>query len=145
MDALKEIISNFLTSSIVTKILVFISAFFAPAKELYLLLLFLVVLDWMVDVSFFIFKKDVRDTKKIWDDITKVSITKIIMYSILMLSLNSVQIYLIKDLADFYKIIMAVPILAELLGITQNVEKSTGISITAEIKNIFDKIFHKKE
>lgn len=144
MDAVKEIITNFLTSSFVTKILIFISTFFAPAKELYLLLLFLVLLDWVIDVGVWIFNKEIREKKHIWNDITKVSITKIIMYSVLMLSLNAVQIYLIKDLADFYKLIMAVPILAELLGITQTVESSTGISITDEIKGFFNRIFQKK-
>lgn len=142
IETIKEMLTTFLTSSFVTKVLIFISTFFAPAKELYILLIALVIFDWIIDIGVWVWSYKKRQEKTIWE-VTKTSITKLIFYSILMLSVNAVQLYLIKDLSDMYKIIMSIPILAELLSITQTVEKHTGISVSETVKSIFGKLQNK--
>jgi len=133
IDTIKETINTFLTSSIVTKLLMFISAFFAPVWELYILLMFLVMTDYMIDLGVWIIKE--WRQKKCWD-ITQPFVTKVIMYSILVISVNAVQQHLIKDVFDFFKLVVAIPIIAQMIEIVGTVERHTGVKMVDKVKEI---------
>ncbi len=94
MEIIKELFNNFVTSSLVTKLLLFISAFFAPVWELYILLIFLVTVDYIMDLAVWFFGK--CKSCKHWE-ITQPFIIKLIMYSILVIVVNAVQMHLIKE------------------------------------------------
>lgn len=130
-EILKELFTNFITSSFVTKFLLFLSAFFAPVWELYFLLLFLVVVDYIIDfINWYRFDKKVE---KSWT-VTQPFVTKVIMYSVLAITVNAVQQHLIKETFDFFKLVIAIPIVAELIGILGSVEKTTGVAIVDKVK-----------
>lgn len=129
---LKEVINSFFTSSIISKLIFFISAFFAPIYELYILLIFLVSIDYLMDLGVWFFKGD-KLTTKVWD-VTKPFIIKLIMYSILVITVNSVQMHLIKEAFELFKMVIAIPIIAELLGIVATVERYTGVQIVDKLK-----------
>lgn len=129
---LKEVINSFFTSSIISKLIFFISAFFAPIYELYILLIFLVSVDYLMDLGVWFFKGDKQNTK-VWD-VTKPFIVKLIMYSILVITVNSVQMHLIKEAFELFKMVIAIPIIAELLGIVATVERYTGVKIVDKLK-----------
>lgn len=133
IDVIKETLTAFFTSSFVTKILLFISAFFAPVWELYILLMFLVMTDYLIDLGVWIMKE--WKVKKCWD-ITQPFVTKVIMYSILVISVNAVQQHLIKEAFDFFKLIIAIPITASLIEIIGSVERATGIQMVDKVKEI---------
>ncbi len=128
----KEDINYFFTSSIISKLIFFISAFFAPIYELYILLIFLVSIDYLMDLGVWFFKGD-KLTTKVWD-VTKPFIIKLIMYSILVITVNSVQMHLIKEAFELFKMVIAIPIIAELLGIVATVERYTGVQIVDKLK-----------
>lgn len=129
---LKEVINSFFTSSIISKLIFFISAFFAPIYELYILLIFLVSIDYLMDLAVWFFKGDKLITK-VWD-VTKPFIVKLIMYSVLVITVNSVQMHLIKEAFELFKMVIAIPIIAELLGIVATVERYTGVQIVDKLK-----------
>jgi len=131
IDTIKEIFTSFITSSFISKLFLFISAFFAPVWELYILLIFLVIIDYLIDLGIWFFKskKDV----KCWN-VTQPFVLKIILYSILVITVNSVQMHLIKEAFDFFKLVITIPIIAELLGIVGTVEKYTGVAIVDKVK-----------
>lgn len=131
MDVLKEIFTSFITSSFVSKLLIFISAFFAPVWELYILLIFLVIIDYLIDLGIWFFKS--KKEIKCWK-VTQPFVLKIILYSILVITVNSVQMHLIKEAFDFFKLVIAIPIIAELLGIISTIEKYTGVAIVDKVK-----------
>ena len=131
IDTIKETINTFLTSSIVTKLLMFISAFFAPIWELYVLLIFLVIIDYLVDLGVWMVKE--WKVKKCWD-ITQPFVVKVIMYSILVITVNAVQQHLIKDVFDFFKLVVAIPIIAQMIEIVGTVERHTGVKMVDKVK-----------
>lgn len=133
IDTIKETINTFLTSSIVTKLLMFISAFFAPIWELYVLLMFLVIIDYLVDLGVWMVKE--WKVKKCWD-ITQPFVVKVIMYSILVITVNAVQQHLIKDVFDFFKLVVAIPIIAQMIEIVGTVERHTGVKMVDKVKDI---------
>jgi len=141
MDIIKELFNNFITSSIVTKILIFVSAFFAPVWELYILLIFLVTVDYIVDLGVWFFSKE---KQKHWE-ITQPFIIKLIMYSILVIVVNAVQMHLIKEAFEIFKLIMAIPIGAELLGILSTIEKHTGVAIVDKVRQYLGNWISSKE
>lgn len=132
LKIIKEILNSFLTSSLISKLILFISAFFAPIYELYILLIFLVSVDYLMDLGVWFFKGD-KQTSKVWD-VTKPFIIKLIMYSILVITVNSVQMHLIKEAFELFKMVIAIPIIAELLGIVATVERYTGVRIVDKLK-----------
>ncbi len=142
MDAIKEAISSFLGSSILTKLLIFISAFFAPVWELYILLIFLCSIDYILDIIVF-FNGKCKDCKH-WM-ITKPYIIKVILYSVLVIVVNAVQMHLIKEAFDFFKLIIAIPVVAETLGIITTIEKYTGIQILDKAKQYLGSWISSKE
>ncbi len=56
------------------------------------------------------------------------------MYSILVITVNSVQMHLIKEAFELFKMVIAIPIIAELLGIVATVERYTGVQIVDKLK-----------
>lgn len=133
IDTIKETINTFLTSSFITKLLMFISAFFAPIWELYVLLMFLVIIDYLVDLGVWMVKE--WKVKKCWD-ITQPFVVKVIMYSILVITVNAVQQHLIKDVFDFFKLVVAIPIIAQMIEIVGTVERHTGVKMVDKVKDI---------
>ena len=131
IDTIKEALNTFVTSSIFTKLLMFLSAFFAPVWELYILLIFLCSVDFMMDLGVWFVSK-CKDCKS-WS-VTKPYIVKLIMYSILVIVVNAVQQHLIKEAFEIFKLVMAIPIIAELLGIVGTVERHTGVQIVDKLK-----------
>lgn len=142
MELIKELFNNFVTSSIVTKLLLFISAFFAPVWELYILLIFLVTVDYIMDLAVWFFGK-CKECKH-WQ-ITQPFIIKLIMYSILVIVVNAVQLHLIKEAFELFKLVMALPIGAELLGILANIEKHTGVAIVDKVRQYLGNWVSSKE
>lgn len=140
---LKEVINSFFTSSIISKLIFFISAFFAPIYELYILLIFLVSIDYLMDLGVWFFAGDKRNTK-VWD-VTKPFIVKLIMYSLLVITVNSVQLHLIKEAFELFKMVIAIPIIAELLGIVATVERYTGVQIVDKLKGYLGNWISSKE
>lgn len=141
-DSIKEGFSAFFGSSILTKILMFVSAFFAPIWELYILLMFLVMVDYLVDLGVWMLKE--WKTKKCWE-ITQPFVVKVIMYSILVITVNAVQQHLIKEAFDFFKLIIAIPITAQLIEIIATVERATGVAIVDKVKSYLGNWISSKE
>lgn len=141
MDIIKELFNNFITSSIITKLLIFVSAFFAPVWELYILLIFLVTVDYIVDLGVWFFSKI---KQKHWE-ITQPFIIKLIMYSIMVIVVNAVQLHLIKEAFEIFKLVIAIPIGAELLGILSTVEKHTGVAIVDKARQYLGNWISSKE
>lgn len=56
------------------------------------------------------------------------------MYSILVITVNSVQMHLIKEAFDFFKLVIAIPIIAKLVGIIGTIEKYTGVAVVDKVK-----------
>lgn len=140
---IKEVLNSFLTSSFISKLILFISAFFAPVYELYILLIFLVSVDYLMDLAVWFFHGD-KQTTKSWD-VTKPFIIKLIMYSVLVISVNSVQIHLIKEAFELFKMVLSIPICAELLGIVATVERYTGVKIVDKLKRYLGNWVKSKE
>ncbi len=85
-----------------------------------------------MDLGVWFFKGDKKNTK-VWD-VTKPFIVKLILYSILVITVNSVQMHLIKEAFELFKMVIAIPICAELLGIVATVERYTGVAIVEKLK-----------
>lgn len=85
-----------------------------------------------MDLAVWFFKGD-KLTTKVWD-VTKPFIIKLIMYSVLVITVNSVQMHLIKEAFELFKMVIAIPIIAELLGIVATVERYTGVQIVDKLK-----------
>lgn len=122
---------------IIINLLVMILAWLSPALELVILLYGLTLFDWMLD-SYLYLIRDRKDLRGFWDNVTKPVVTKIIFYSILALSVHSVQMHLFKTTVPAYQVIMGIPISAELLSIATTVEKKTDLKIITKIQEIFN-------
>lgn len=142
IDTIKEALSSFFTSSLFTKLLMFVSAFFAPVWELYILLIFLCSVDFIMDLGVWFVSK-CKDCKS-WA-VTKPFVVKLIMYSILVIVVNAVQQHLIKQAFEIFKLVMAIPIIAELLGIVGTIERYTGVQIVDKIKTYLGNWISSKE
>lgn len=141
-DTIKEAVTTFFGSSLVTKLLIFISAFMAPTWELYLLLIFLTCTDYCMDLGVWFFSKG-KDCKH-WQ-ITQPFILKLIMYSILVIVIQAVQNHLIKDDFQIFKLVLSIPIISETLGIVTTIEKITGIAIVQKLKDYLGNWISSKE
>lgn len=125
------------------KLLMMLTVWFAPAIELLLLLLFLVLVDCFLDI-YACLKDGKNKDGKSWYEIILPTIQKAIMYGVLAIVINAVQIHLLGTLVSIYPIIMSVPILAEVLSISSTIEKYTGISVQEKIKELFNGVFSTK-
>lgn len=132
MNTIKEIFTLFISSSFISKLLIFVSTFFAPVWELYILLIFLVIIDYLIDLGVWFFKE--KRNIKCWN-VTQPFVLKLIMYSILVITVNAVQLHLIKEAFELFKLVIAIPIIAELLGIVSSVERTTGVAIVDKLKS----------
>ncbi|WP_164108260.1 MULTISPECIES: hypothetical protein [Sphingobacterium] len=142
IEGIEEAFNQFITSSFVTKLLLFISAFFAPVWELYILLMFLVIVDYLIDLGVWMLKE--WKSKRCWE-ITQPFVIKVIMYSILVITVNAVQQHLIKEAFDFFKLIIAIPITAQLIEIVGTVERTTGIALVDKVKDYLSNWIGNKE
>lgn len=141
-ESIREGFSAFFGSSIITKLLIFISAFFAPIWELYILLIFLTCTDYIIDLVVWFFSK-CKDCKH-WQ-ITQPFIIKLILYSVLVIVVQAVQNHLIKDDFQIFKLIISIPVISESLGIISTVERYTGVKILDKAKEYFGNWLSSKE
>lgn len=135
MEGIKQFIEDFIATTWISKLFFLAMTFLFPIWELYLLLLGLVCIDYIMDFYYW-FKHD-KGVIKVWS-ITEPFITKIILYSIMTVSVHAVQQHLIKESFDMFKFIMAIPIVAELGGILGTVEKHTGIQVIDKLKQYIE-------
>lgn len=135
MEGIKQFIEDFIATTWISKLFFLAMTFLFPIWELYLLLLGLVCIDYIMDFYYW-FKYD-KGVIKVWS-ITEPFITKIILYSIMTVSVHAVQQHLIKESFDMFKFIMAIPIVAELGGILGTVEKHTGIQVIDKLKQYIE-------
>ncbi|WP_166334632.1 phage holin family protein [Sphingobacterium chungjuense] len=142
MLAIKQFFIDFFASPLVMKILMFLSAFFAPLMKLYLLLLFLTIVDYCIDITVWYINQ--RKVSK-HTTVTLPFVLKIIMYSLLVIVVHAVQVYLIEDIFDFFKLVVAIPIIAETLGIVASVERYTGVQILDKVKGYLGRWINSKE
>ncbi|WP_313511654.1 hypothetical protein [Sphingobacterium sp.] len=142
MELAKELFNNFFTSSLVTKLLIFLSAFFAPIWELYILLLFLTSIDYCMDLFVWFFNR--CKTCKHWQ-ITQPFIIKLILYSVLVIVVQAVQNHLIKNDFQIFRLIIAIPIISETMGIIATVERYTGVKILDKARGYLDNWLSSKQ
>lgn len=142
MEVIKQFLIDFFASPLVMKIMMFLSAFFAPLMKLYLLLLFLTIVDYLIDIVVW-YVNERKHSKH--TTVTLPFVLKIIMYSLLVIVVHAVQVFLIEDIFDFFKLVVAIPIIAELLGIVASVERYTGVQIVDKVKNYLGKWISDKE
>lgn len=138
---MRELFDNFLIPSWISKLFFVALAFLAPVWELYFLLIALVSIDYAMD--FFVWFKNRSKEGKVWD-ITEPVIKKMILYSIMTVSVHAVQQHLIKESFDMFKLIMAIPIIAELGGILATVEKYTGVQLVDKLKEYINSWINSK-
>lgn len=131
--AIKQFFTDFLTAPLVTKLCLFISAFLAPVWKLYILLLFLTCIDFLIDITVWYFQKS-KESKP-WV-VTMPFVIKIIMYSLLVITVHAVQVFLIENVFDFFKLVLAIPIISELLSILASIERYTGVALVDRVKEM---------
>ena len=129
----------FQKDSFIFNVVAGIIAWLSPSLELLLLLYGLTTLDWMLDVRQF-FKND-SPKIDLWAKVTRPTIEKITLYTVMALAVFATQQHLFKQLVPLYTIIMAVPISAELVSICTTVEKNTGIKVVTRIHELFNSFF----
>lgn len=113
-----------------------ILAWISPALELIVLLYALATVDWILDIRTFL--KDKSPKIELWRSITRPTIEKLFLYSVLALSTYAVQRHLFYDSIPLYVIVMTVPISGELISITKTVEEGTGIRVVSKIQELFN-------
>src|SRR5690554_3433294 len=133
---LSNIASVFTKEGVLFQLIVLFMSWLSPALELMYLLYFLTVLDWILDVAGYF--RTGREKGDLWPKITQPVISKLIYYSVFAIALHATQAHLFKDSISLYKILMVVPISAELLSIAKTVEVNTGIKVVSRIVDIFD-------
>lgn len=143
------IITNFLafinSSSWVTKTIMALLIWFTPAVELFLLLIVIMTVDYILDIVNLYRKSKPEECikKELWNE-TKLWMTKVFYYSLLVILMNGLQLHLIKDSFDLFRWIVAIPIISESLGIMNTIEKYTGIKVIASFKKFFKGLLSKE-
>lgn len=142
---LTNVVAFFTNSSWLTKSLMALLLWFTPALELFILLIVIMTVDYILDIVN-IYRKSKPDEcikKELWNE-TKLWMTKIFYYSLLVILMNGLQLHLIKDSFDLFRWIVAIPIISESLGIMNTIEKYTGIKVIASFKKFFKGILSKE-
>ena len=85
-------------------------------------------------------KVNIRPT--LWKT-TKLFLTKLFFYTLLVLLSNALQVHLFKDTCDALKWIISIPIISESFGVISAIEKYTGLKLSTTVAKFFKDIFSK--
>lgn len=111
---------------------------FEPAKEGALILIFLIVVDAILDVWVKIESKQKISLKAILMKEIK-DITVMLMY---VLVIHYFQVAFLKETFAVFKLMLAIPVFALVSGIATSAEKLTGIPIMAKVNELLSSIFN---
>lgn len=140
-----NLIRFFTESGWITKILAIFILWLSPALELFLLLIALISIDYLLE-TYKIWRRPNKRTSikhKLWAN-SKIFVTKLIFYSIMVLVLNALQVHLVKEVFEIYRWVIAIPIIGESFSILATIEKYTGMSLVKGVKSVFTSIFGKE-
>jgi len=110
---------------------------FEPARDSALLLIFLIIVDAVTDVWV---KLEAKEQINIKDYLIKL-IKDLTAFLIYILSIHYFQVSYLKETFAIFNVLAGIPIIACLVGIIENVEKITGISVATKAKNILTQLF----
>jgi phage-related holin len=110
---------------------------FQPAKESALLLIFLIIVDGLTDIWVKLEAKEKFSLKAL---LVK-QIKDLSAFLIYILSIYYFQVAYLKQTFMIFNILAGIPIIACLVGIIENVEKITGISVASKAKAVIMNVF----
>ena len=121
----------------VLKLITLFVLWFEPARDSALLLIFLIIVDAVTDVWV---KIEAREKINIKDYLIKL-IKDLTAFLIYILSIHYFQVSYLKETFAIFNVMAGIPIIACLVGIIENVEKLTGISVATKAKAILTQLF----
>lgn len=132
-----NVIAFFSNTSWLTKLFTLLILWFTPALELFALLMVIMTVDYLLDIWLVYKKSKPTDNIKqdIWD-VTKLFLTKIFFYSILVVLMNGLQLHLIKESFNLFRWVVAIPIISESFGVISTIETYTGIKVIDSVKKL---------
>lgn len=110
---------------------------FEPAKDSALLLVFLIIVDGITDVWV---KLEAKEKFNFKAYLIK-QIKDLTAFMIYILSIHYFQVSYLKETFVIFNILAGIPIIAVLVGVIENVEKLTGISVATKAKKILNSLF----
>lgn len=110
---------------------------FEPAKDSALLLVFLIIVDGITDVWV---KVEAKEKINIKSFLMK-QIKDLTAFMIYILSIHYFQVSYLKETFIIFNVLAGIPIIACLVGIIENVEKLTGISVATKAKKVLNSLF----
>ena len=149
MGILKTIIANMFSGlaegNWLVKILIIILMWINPALELLLLLFGIVAIDYILDCVNIYRRSSPNEPIKhlIWEE-SKTFVLKIVMYSVLAVVMNGLQLHLFKDVFSVYRWFMAVPIIGESLGVIRTIEGILKIKLVDGFLSLIKTTFKKE-
>lgn len=142
---LANVIAFFTNTSWLTKILTVVIIWFTPALELFVLLLGIMFVDYLLDLwSVYKKSKPSENIKKELWEVTKLFLTKIFFYTVLVVLMNGLQLHLIKSSFDLFRWVIAIPIISESFSIMSTIETYTGIRVIDSVKKVFKGMLSKE-
>jgi len=121
----------------VLKLITLFVLWFEPARDSALLLIFLIIVDAVTDVWV---KLEANEKINIKDYLIKL-IKDLTAFLIYILSIHYFQVSYLKETFAIFNVMAGIPIIACLVGIIENVEKLTGISVATKAKAILTQLF----
>ena len=121
----------------VLKLIALFFLWFEPAKSSALLLIFLIIVDAITDVWVKVEAKEKINLKAYLIKLVK-DLTAFLIY---ILSIHYFQVSYLKETFAIFNVMAGIPIIACLVGIIENVEKLTGISVATKAKAILTQLF----
>lgn len=142
---ISNVLAFFTNTSWLTKILTVVIIWFTPALELFVLLLCIMFIDYLLDLwAVYKNSKPTDNTKaKLWE-VTKLFLTKVFFYSILVILMNGLQLHLVKESFNLFRWVIAIPIISESFSIMSTIETYTGIKVIDSIKKVFKNMLSKE-
>jgi|SRR5690625_1683131 len=123
------------------KLVLSILLWFSPALELLFLLVGLISVEYLFGVIRVVKESSMYKLKPLLWAQTKMFCTKLMFYSVMALVVNAVQIHLIKESVELYRLVMAIPVLGETFTILTEVERKTGMKVMTSVKRILKNVF----
>lgn len=110
---------------------------FEPAKDSALLLIFLIIVDGITDIWV---KLEAKEKINVKAYLIK-QIKDLTAFMIYILSIHYFQVSYLKETFVIFNILAGIPIIAVLVGVIENVEKLTGISVATKAKALLNSLF----
>lgn len=110
---------------------------FEPAKDSALLLIFLIIVDGITDIWV---KIEAKEKINVKNYLIK-QIKDLTAFMIYILSIHYFQVSYLKETFVIFNILAGIPIIAVLVGVIENVEKLTGISVATKAKALLNSLF----